>query len=224
MSEAARNVSSPQNNPKTRRLQYLAWTLSASTVTASLFAWGNNYDWHFLPFNAYVIFPLLGLMAFGLMWAHYMVGTLRDIAGAPHAAFSRYFKYTGYAVLILICLHPGLLIFQRFQDGYGLPPGSYETYVAPGLGWITLLGTASLTVFLAYELRRFFGHKSWWHFVTEAGDFAMLAILYHGFRLGHELRMPLWFQLIWLLYAITLIIVLVRSYRLKYFTKLPPKA
>ncbi len=188
-----------------------AWSLSLAVCLAAVVAWGMNYSWHILPFRIYQVFPLLGLLAFSIMWSHYISAAFRDIAGINKKLFSRYFRLTGYAVLILICLHPGLLIYQRFRDGFGLPPGSYESYVAPGLGWVTILGTASLGVFLAFEFHRKFGNRTWWHYVQDASDPAMLAILYHGLRLGSQLQQG-WFRYIWLFYTVTLIAVLIRKY------------
>lgn len=191
-----------------------AWTLSALVTIVAIVAWGQSYNWH-LSLDAYLLFPVLGLMAYSIMWSHYIAGAARQLLGLKPAVLHQYYRLTGFAVLALICLHPGLLIYQRFRDGFGLPPGSYESYVAPGLGWITLLGTASLLVFLAYEFHRVFGKRSWWHFVAEAGDVAMLAIFYHGLRLGQQLQFG-WFRYVWWFYGITLTAVLVRSYTLKY--------
>jgi hypothetical protein len=191
-----------------------AWVLAAVVCTVALVAWGRDYHWKFLPFNAYRTFPLLGLFAFGLMWTHYMVGTARELTGVKPEAIRPYFRYTGYSVLVLICLHPGLLIYQLFSDGAGLPPGSYEHYVAPGLGWITLLGTASLLVFLVFEFHRKFGDRPWWHYVVDASDIAMLAIVYHALRLGTDLHQK-WYRYVWWFYAITLVVVLARKYSLR---------
>jgi hypothetical protein len=146
-----------------------------------------------------------------------MASAARQLLSLDRKVLAGYYKITGYAVLVLICLHPGLLIYQRFRDGYGLPPGSYETYVAPGLSWITLLGTASLLVFLAFEFHRKFAGRPWWHFVTEAGDLAMLAIFYHSLRLGHQLQDG-WFRYVWWFYGITLTAVLIRKYIKKYLS------
>ncbi|MGC1177068.1 MAG: hypothetical protein WA843_03270, partial [Candidatus Saccharimonadales bacterium] len=120
------------------------------------------------------------------------------------------------AVLIFICLHPSLLIYQRFRDGYGLPPHSYESYVAPGLGWVTLLGSISWLIFIAYEFRRKFGQRSWWHYVEKAGDVAMLAIFYHSLRLGSQLQPGSWLRVIWWFYGLTLVAVLIYNYRRYY--------
>lgn len=191
-----------------------AWLVGLSVTLISVLAWGQDNTWHFSPFSAYQVFPVLGLTAFGLMWSHYVVGTLRDLLGIKKESIKNYFAYTGWAVLALICLHPSLLIYQRFRDGFGIPPKSYETYVGDGLGWVTLLGTASLLVFLAFEFHRKFGKKPWWHYVTDASDLAMLAILYHGFRLGTDLQHG-WFRWVWLFYAVTFVAAIARKYYLR---------
>jgi hypothetical protein len=196
-----------------------AWGLSLTVSIIAVAAWGQDYDWQVIPVNAYQLFPLLGILAFSLMWAHYVVAVARELLGVDAKSLGSYFQYTGYGVLVLICLHPGLLILQRFRDGYGLPPGSYESYVAPGLGWITLLCTVSLFVFIAYEFHRKFGKRSWWHYVQEAGDIAMLAIFYHGLRLGGQLSSGSWFRTVWIFYGLVLIAVLLRSYANKYLIK-----
>lgn len=192
-----------------------AWSLGTLVSLLAILAWGPGYDWRVLPFSSYVLFPVLGLIAFSLMWTHYIMGTVSELAGVKPEVLKPYFRYTGYMVLVLICLHPGLLIAQLFFDGAGLPPLSYERYVAPGLGWITLLGSVSLLVFLAFELHRVFDKKKWWHYVVDASDFAMLAIVYHGLRLGTDLHRVSWYRAVWWFYAVTLTIVLIRKYALK---------
>jgi hypothetical protein len=200
---------------KTLAFQTGAWSLSAIVTILAIVVWGQDFGWH-LSADAYLLFPVLGLTAYSIMWSHYIAGTARELLGLGKDVLKEYYRWTGFIVLALICLHPGLLILQRFVDGHGLPPGSYETYVAPGLGWITLLGTASLLVFLAYELYRVYGGRGWWHYVTEAGDLAMLAIFYHGLRLGLQLQHG-WYRYVWWFYGVTLVAVLIRSYSLKYF-------
>lgn len=198
------------------RLSLLAaWTISAIVSLLAILVWGHDYGWHILPISSYQLFPVLGLLAFSIMWSHYMAAVLRDLLRLDQQVLAGYFRLTGYAVLGLICLHPGILIYQRFRDGYGLPPHSYETYVAPGLGWITILGTASLLVFLAFELHRIYGQRVWWHYVADASDVAMLAILYHGLRLGGEIRHG-WFRGVWIFYFVALVAVLIYKYMRRY--------
>lgn len=193
------------------------WALASVVSALAAYVWGQSFAWQWSLLNAYLFFPVLGLLAWSIMWGHYVVGTLRDnwLRGVPLEA---YFRYTGYAVLAAIVLHPGILIYQLFRDGHGLPPSSYEHYVAPGLGWLTLLGSASLLAFLAFELHRWYKDRSWWKYVLVAGDVAMVAIFYHGLRLGTQLQSG-WFRAVWWFYGLTLIVMLVRKYMLRWQAK-----
>jgi hypothetical protein len=204
---------------KQRLCQIIAWSTSLAVSVIAIIVWGSYYQWQVWPIDTYELFPIFGLLAFSLMWSHYVSGALRELMGLDKTVLRRYFDATSWAVLVFICLHPGLLIYQRFRDGYGLPPRSYESYVNPGLGWVTLVGTASLLVFLAFELRRWYGQRSWWHYVADAGDVAMLAILYHGLRLGRQLTVG-WFRYVWVFYFVALVAVLTRKY-VKRYSKSP---
>lgn len=207
-------MAKPPATNRTLDFQIGAWSLSVLVSILAIVVWGQSFNWH-LALDAYLLFPVLGLVAYSIMWSHYVAGAARSLLHIEESALRQYYRITGFVVLALICLHPGLLIFQRFRDGYGLPPHSYETYVAPGMGWITILGTASLLVFLAYEFHRKFGKRPWWHFIAEAGDVAMLAIFYHGLRLGQQLQQG-WFRYVWWFYGITLVAILIRRYTRRY--------
>jgi len=200
----------------------VAWSTSLLASFLAVLNWGQSLDWQ-LHLNAYTIFPVLGLLAFSLMWSHYIAALVRRRLGVEAGVLHRYFEVTSLLVLALILLHPGLLILQRFIDGYGLPPKSYESYVAPGLGWVTVLGSVSLLAFLAFEFRRFFADRSWWKYVPMAGDAAMLAIVYHGLRIGDQLQSG-WYRYVWYIYAVILIGILATNYFQRYSRPATQKA
>lgn len=200
----------PSDTETSSLLVPTAWALGAVVSGLALFVWGQSFAWHFSVLSTYQIFPVLGLLAFSLMWSHYMIGFLRRLTKTT-SNLSDYFRITGYAVLVLILLHPGLLIYQRFHDGFGLPPGSYKSYVAPSMAWLTLLGSVSLLAFLSFELKRWFDHKNWWKYILILNDAAMLGIFYHGLQLGTQTHI-MWFRGIWWFYGITLIAVLIYKY------------
>jgi hypothetical protein len=204
------NKSTSTSQSQLNKSAVLPWALSGAVSLLSIYVWANSFSWQLSNLSTYMIFPVLGLLAFGIMWSHYMVGAMRRTF-LKDADLRSFFRYTGYAVLLLIVLHPGLLIYQRFRDGFGLPPGSYESYVAPGMAWITLLGSVSLLIFLAFELRRWFSKKSWWKYVLYLNDVAMLAIFYHGLKLGTQTHIQ-WFMKIWWFYGITLIAAIIHKY------------
>lgn len=205
---------------KIRLIQTKAWIVSITVGLLAVVAWQEGQKWQWSGLTIYDWFPLFGLLAFSLMWAHYVAGYFRESSGLPPETLAHYFRITSYLVLICLLLHPGLLIYQLFQDGAGLPPGSYQSYVAPGLAWVVTLGFISLGVFLAFELHRVFKDRSWWHWVADASDVAMLAILYHGWQLGSTFQAD-WFKKMWWFYGVILIMLLVRKYYLRYTKKTP---
>lgn len=162
--------------------------------------------------TAYDWFPLLGLLAFSLMWTHYIVGAIRRKLGLEKSANKLYTRLTGVVVLALILLHPGLLIFQLNRDGFGLPPSSYvQVYAEPMMRGAIMLGTIALLIFLAFECKKWWGEKSWWRFVEYAQLLAMGLIFYHGLTLGRELSVG-WYQAVWYLYGISLFAAVVYNY------------
>jgi hypothetical protein len=191
-------------------LVWLPWTISIIVTLLAVLVWAKSLGWQFSGLSAYSLFPVLGLVAFSIMWSHYMTGFLHTTI-LKGVELHDFFRFTGYAVLVLILLHPGLLIYKRFRDGFGLPPGSYESYVAPSMAWLTLLGSVCLLAFLSFELKRWFENRNWWKYILLLNDAAMLGIFYHGLRLGSQTHIQ-WFKYIWWFYGITLVAVLLRSY------------
>jgi hypothetical protein len=188
------------------------WTLCGVVCALAVYVWGQSFGWQWHLLNAYLFFPVLGLLAYSIMWTHYVTGMFKNnwLRGVNLAS---YFRYTGYIVLAAIVLHPSILIFQLYRDGFGLPPGSYAHFTGPGREWIVLLGTASLFAFLAFELHRWYSDKAWWKYVVAAGDAAMVAIFYHSLRLGTQIQNG-WFHYVWWFYGLTLIAMLSRKYTL----------
>jgi hypothetical protein len=166
--------------------------------------------WSLNAINAYTFFPLLGIVGYSVMWSQYLANSLRKSV-YKGTNLDGFFRQNRRIAVTSIALHPALLVYMRFRDGYGLPPGSYEGFVAVSNAWVTLLGTASLAVFLMFGLYRWFGNKSWWKYVTRAGDAAMVATFYHGLRLGSQLQGG-WYHYVWLFYGISLVVILLRKY------------
>lgn len=198
-------------------IEVIAWALSSLAALAAILAWGSTLRWQLSGLSIYQIFPLFGLMAFSVMWSHYAASFLNK-AIYKQAELGLFYKTTGYFVLLAIVLHPGLLAYQRFRDGFGLPLGSYTSYVSSSAKWIVLLGEVSLLMFLAFELRRRYMSKPWWRFVVYANDAAMLGIFYHGLRLGTNLQTG-WFHGLWLFYGLSLMAILVYLYAYGWRTK-----
>ena len=193
-------------------MQWFAWGLTAFAAALAVFAWGSSIDWQVR--SSYQLFPLFGLVAFSLMWAHYIASVARRYVKLEPKVLAAYFESTSLAVLLLILLHPGLLTWQLWRDGFGLPPGSELQYVEPTARWAILVGFTSLTIFLLYEFRRFYHKKIWWQYVEVITDIAMVMIYFHALRLGSTL-MEGWFRWVWYFYGLSLLVTFVYIYSQK---------
>lgn len=197
-----------------RKLQLTAWLATLGLVGVSLAHWAavRLSDGEL---GRYELYPLLGLIAFTLMWLHYTLGPVKRWFKASDTSLTSYFTITSWVVLVLILLHPALFMYTLWADGLGYPPNSYLGLYPELLSRIALLlGSISLIAFLAFEFHRIFKNRPWWRFVEYANIAAMFAILYHGFTLGGELDTP-WFQALWGLYAVTLAATIIYEYVLK---------
>lgn len=199
-------MSTVQSNGRLANAAAILLTLISTGL--AIYAWRIDHSGSLGPMSAYTLFPLFGLLAFSLLWCLYTVSAASHYFETPDGTFNRYYQITGYAVLAAIIAHPTILVVQLYRDGFGLPPGSYSAYVAQGMEWIALLGTASLFIFLLYELHRWFENRGWWKWVVCLNDLAMLAILYHSLSLGGDLQTT-WLRYLWFFYGAMLVIYLV---------------
>ncbi len=144
-----------------------------------------------------------------------MVGFIRRHHDFSQPDLKNYYKYVGFGAILAIVMHPTLLIWQLWRDGFGLPPISYEHYVAPAARWAVVVSSLAFFIFLAYELRRWYGKKQWWKYVIYAGDVALIGIFFHGLRLGNNLQHG-WYRTVWYFYGVSLFIVLADKYLAKH--------
>jgi len=189
-------------------VRLVSWGTAIIAVLVFKAFWVDAYGWSFWPIENYRIFPFFGVLAFGLMWSHYMTAASRILLKVDKRAVKDYFEITSLVVLFAILLHPGLLIWQLWRDGFGLPPQSYlENYLSPSLKWAAMLGMISFVIFVAYEFRRKFQTKSWWKYVQMASDLAMVFIFIHALKLGRNLQSG-WPVLVWYGYGLTTLVAL----------------
>lgn len=180
-----------------------SWFLAAIVTTVAVVAW-YSIRLQDGEISGYELYPLFGLVAFSLMWTHYVTDAWRRYASQPTTVLRRFFSITSWIVLVLILLHPGLFFVQLWLDGFGLPPGSYLAVYTDMFSRIALtLGSLGLIAFLAFELHRRYKNASWWRYVEYANVAAMFAIFYHALTLGGELNIG-WYRLLWLIYGLTL--------------------
>lgn len=190
-------------------LPVVSWALAVLVMALAGIVWADKrIDGRGL--TGYGLFPLFGLGAFGIMWTHYVLGSLRRCMGLSKNENKTYYTASGVVVLFMILMHPGILMAQLYKDGFGLPPQSYLTaYVGSKL--LILLGTISLIIFLLFECKRRFGGKPWWRYVEWIQIAAMVLVFIHGLGLGRELSVG-WYRVVWYLYGFSLTMSVAYNY------------
>ena len=186
------------------------WGLGVFAVVAAIAVWWINR----MPekgIDIFVLFPVFGLIAFSLMWTHFIMGAVRRYMGVTAKSNAAYMSISMGIVLAMIVLHPALLWFALYQDGLGLPPVSYLTAYSNQIIAVSL-GSMSLAIFLAYEFNRWFSDRTWWKYVLYAQYIGMAAIFYHALQLGRELTVD-WFMALWWFYGLTFLAVTIYNYR-----------
>jgi len=201
-----------------RRAFYVVISLLASMVLGvGAVAWLQGLRGEI---GIYKLFPLLGILAWLLMWTHYVGGSLKRYLGLANdrSVMQHYAAVTGYIVLCLILLHPGLLYIGLFRDGLGLPPYSaFEAYQTIGMRVGLVLGSVGLMVFLLFELGRWFRHKGWWRYIEWANIAAMGIIFMHGLLIGGGITG--WFRIVWIALGVILVATIAYNwYYDKYIT------
>lgn len=189
-----------------------AWGITATSAALAVYTWGSDLGWRFDNLNLYQLFPLLGLLAFSLVWSIYFVSWLGRNLGWTDG-LAGYYRLLPMLILVAILLHPGLLVYQLWRDGLGLPPGSYlENYIAPSLKWALILSSIAWLIYLAYELRYKFRGKSWWRLVEYAADAATAGLYVHALAVGRNLQSG-WYRYVWYFYGLSLAVCLLDSWR-----------
>jgi len=208
------SVKAPQAVAPNRAGIISATVLTIASALLAIIAWRQVNAGPLGELSVYEIFPLFGLLAFSLLWCLYTTDAAANYLEVENESLRPYYRITGYILLVVLLAHPLLLTVSLWRDGFGLPPGSYGAYIRESLVWVVYLGTVSLFAFLAYELRRWFKKRDWWKWIVYANDIAMLAVFYHGLRIGGELQSG-WFRYVWFFYGAMFVIYIIylRFYR-----------
>lgn len=137
------------------------------------------------------------------MWTHYALGwmRLRWPYISPNLPYKR---FSMWAVLLLILLHPGLLMQLQLSRLGAYPPKSFYLYVSESLSWAISLGLIALVLFLSYEVVVRLKHRATikriWPWISVSQLLAMLFIFMHGLAVGKSVLHG-WMYWTWIVLA-----------------------
>lgn len=182
--------------------------LNVSTVGLALVAWLGSIG---SSVSALEVASLLGVVAFSLMWVHYVADL---IAPRPDDAKDVQYVISRYAVLLAILVHPFLINYYLVTNNFGFPPQGYEALLGD-LAAVVLLGWIALAAFLLFELRsklKRFDRK-----IFHANIIAMFLVLIHGFMIGMVL-MDTWYASVWWILLVAFTVAVLARYSKYYET------
>jgi predicted heme/steroid binding protein len=183
---------------------FVAWILGLFVTVVSVTVWATGLASTGL--TSYSLFPLFGLLAWSIMWTHYVCGVLMVRFGFERNRL--YQKVSTKIVFACLWLHPGLLIYRLWVSNQTLPPKSLIDYMGQAnimiligavVAWLTFL---SFDVLIKYRKRPFWQRHWFWVSVSQA--FAMMAIYAHAIKLGRHIQVT-WFKAYWLLLGLILV-------------------
>ncbi|HMS23885.1 MAG TPA: hypothetical protein PKB09_03695 [Candidatus Saccharibacteria bacterium] len=183
------------------------WLLFFIVVVIGCTAYFSDQNWEIsaVVSSGLSIFPLLGIVAWSIMWTHFVYGALRIKYRLPKNKL--YSVSSGWLVLILILLHPGLFFFEMNRTTQLLPPKSILLYTGEGLLWAVLIAELALLIFLSYEVFNRIRDKAIikknWFWISLSQMLAMTLIFVHSLALGQNLKDG-WFRYYWILLFVIL--------------------
>lgn len=188
-----------------KRLPWAAWCLWVLALAIPFVRWLQLLGGR--PLDAYTIFPLLGLWLLSTFWVSYAVGAIGmlDKRFQPNKYFS---QATGYAILSLLLLHPGLLLGTQWLKYDLLPPKSYENYVGHAAKIFVLIAGVAWLLFISYEFFMRLKQKPWvakhWRWISLTQMIAMALVFTHSLKLGQHLQTG-WLRVYWVILGVILV-------------------
>jgi hypothetical protein len=155
------------------------------------------------------LFPLLGLLAFTMLWLH-IVGAGLEGWLRKHVDFEAFVERTSYLIFILMLLHPILALVTYDFDIYVLG-GEYGV-------WFVRLGVVGLALLLVYDVGRALRNKAFfirhWQKVLIVSTIGFFVIFYHSLSIGSDLQSG-FLRILWIFYGVSAALSFIYAYFIK---------
>lgn len=178
--------------------------LNIGTVGLGLIAWIMTVG---ESISSLEVASLLGVVAFSLMWVHYVADAITPRSEGEQSKDLQYIV-SRYAVLFAILSHPFLINYYLVTNNFGFPPDGYQALLGE-LAAVVLLGWIALAAFLLFELRAKL--RRFDRYIFHLNIIAMFLVLVHGFLIGMVI-METWFVWLWWMMLAVYTAVIVRRY------------
>jgi len=176
-------------------------------VFLPVYFWGDSFAWDLSRLNLYLLFPLLGMLAFSIMWTQVVVGTFKE----KFENVNKFFSRTGVAVFLLFFFHPVLAAVAQFKSVGLLPLQSFFDLVGPAQKKFLIIGMIAFTIFVLYEivlrvaaLRKVQKLNKFFEIFSE---FGIILVFIHSINLGSHLQAG-FLKYVWWFYGVSAILMI----------------
>jgi hypothetical protein len=152
------------------------------------------------------LFPIFGLLAFGLLWLH-VVGAAFEPWLKKYINFNNFIESTSTLILINMILHP-LLVLYLADWNIGLILSS----------WYVRLGLVGLGLLLTYDVGRWLNNHDFfikhWNKILFISTLGFLLIFIHSIKVGSDLQSGT-LRVVWIFYGVTAFLATIWNYGIK---------
>jgi hypothetical protein len=189
------------------------WALFVTVILAfPVFVWGTDLNWQLGRVTFYAFFPLLGLLAFSLMWTQIIAVSLKPYLEKYAVPVDEFLKRTGIFVLLLIIFHPLLLDVAQYQLGAGLPTQSLYSYEPPMLRVFITYALIAWFIFILSEVSFRMQKVAWIRRLNPVVEYvnyaAFFLIFWHSIHIGSNLQHG-WVRDVWWFYGVSALFLLI---------------
>ena len=197
-------------------------TLFLLILSLPIYIWGESFSWNFEFFSLYLLFPLLGMLAFSIMWTQVVVGKFKNHFNKIFSTH-KFFVRTGLTVLILFLSHPIVAAIAQWNSSKLLPIESLFSLVGSSQKVFITFAVIAFVSFVMYEfvlrMSRFKIVQRITPFVEFFSSIGVILVWVHSINIGSHLQTGS-LRIIWWFYGITTILIILHTYSRIVFKKL----
>ncbi len=166
-----------------------------------LYFWGDSFAWDFSIISGHVLFPLLGMLAFSLMWLQVVVSTFPK---AFNINLDRFWAVSGLWVLILFVAHPVVAVFaNKSTNIFSFVADAQQVYI-----WLAVI---AFIVFVLFEIVMRLGKKPFAArarpYIEKASYVGVILIWVHSLNIGSHTGFG-FLNYVWWFYGITAVLMI----------------
>ena len=171
-----------------------------------IYFWGVSFAWNFSTVSLYLLFPLLGLLAFSIMWVQVVVSAFEKWFSS-RIDIGKFWACSGIIVLILFIAHPLLALIGQY--GYTQSWNPFNLVSESEMVFIVLALIAFAT-FIVFEVTLRWKNsiiqkiKPW---IENGSLVGIILVWVHSLNIGSHTRLG-FMRYLWWFYGITAMLMI----------------